>query len=144
VENYVFPRKTRPLPRWLNEGLAQVFESGRLEGELLRIDAPQRSLLAQLKADLAGPGRLRLADLLKAPETTFNLTHDGPRGSPRHYLYAWGLAYHLTFAERKLGTKALDAYVDSWQADPLRAFEDLVGMKLEAYEKRWRAEMLRE
>jgi hypothetical protein len=144
VENYVFPRRGHPLPRWLNEGLAQVFESGRLEGDLLRIDAPQRAMLTQFKADLAGPGRLRLADLLTAPDSTYNLTHEGPRGSPRHYLYAWALAYHLTFAERKLGTKALDTYVNTWQDDPLKAFEQLVGRKLDDYERQWRTEMVRE
>ena len=43
------------MPPWLNEGLAVIFEGGLLEGNTLRVDAPNPVALKKLKADLAGP-----------------------------------------------------------------------------------------
>ena len=37
LETHVYPHNRCDFPRWLNEGLAQVFESGRLEAGSLRI-----------------------------------------------------------------------------------------------------------
>ena len=46
----VYNPATHDVPRWLNEGLAQVFEGGQLESGSLRIDAPDR-----VKLELQGP-----------------------------------------------------------------------------------------
>ena len=40
LENFVYPRLSSEVPRWLNEGLAQTFEAGLLDGDSLRVDAP--------------------------------------------------------------------------------------------------------
>jgi hypothetical protein len=42
LENYVFPQRDHDVPRWLNEGLAQIFETGQLEAGTLRLDAAKR------------------------------------------------------------------------------------------------------
>jgi hypothetical protein len=139
---FVYPPDRHHVPRWLNEGLAQVFETGQLDGDSLRIDAPDRDRLKQLQADLAEQP-LTLAQLRGAEEHEFLGPHGDSR-SQRHYLYAWGLAYHLAFEARLLGTPRLDAYVDpaAEELDPLVRFEKLVGQPLPEFERSWRAAML--
>ena len=55
LQNSVYPRRQYEVPLWLNEGLAVIFEGGLLEGNTLRVDAPNAAALKKLKADLAGP-----------------------------------------------------------------------------------------
>ncbi len=112
LENFVYPRSSSEVPRWLNEGLAETFEAGLLDGDSLRIDAPGARILARLKSDLAGPDPLPLAELLTADADQFISTHRGDAAqSSRLYLYSWGLAYFLAFEQPLLGTKELERYV---------------------------------
>ncbi len=138
---FVFPPGSRHVPRWLNEGLAQVFECGQLDGDSLRLDAADRQRLAQLQADLAG-SPLPLAQLLTAQEREFLGPHGG-QTPQRHYLYAWGLAHHLTFHENLLAGPMLSEYVGttSQQMDPVARFEKLVGRPLAEFESAWRKAM---
>lgn len=141
LDRFVYPHDQHHVPRWLNEGLAQVFESGQLEGDSLRIDAPDRDRLTRLQQDLAAEP-LPLAQLLTAQEREFLGSHEGS-SSQRHYLYAWGLAYHLAFQENLLGTGRLDQYVSpvAQKLSPLARFESLVKQPLPKFEQRWREAM---
>jgi hypothetical protein len=136
LENHVYPRDRFRVPLWLNEGLAQVFESPSPEPELLRIDAPNAEMLKRLKKDLAGPAPLLLAELLAADQAAFL---DAERGG-RLYLYAWGLAYYLCFERGLLGSPTLDAYVsaDARPGPAVERFERLVGAPLGEFEPQWR------
>jgi hypothetical protein len=145
LENFVFPQADYDVPRWLNEGLAQVFEDGLLEAGALRLDGPNAKRLAALQDDLRGPQALRLYDLLSASPQKFLVAHAEPDdAAQRYYLYAWGLAYHLAFRSGVLETGALQQYVQSGgsQTDAVARFERLVGMPLDQFERRWRQEML--
>jgi hypothetical protein len=142
LENFVYPSDEGPMPRWLNEGLAQVFETAQLDGDVLRIDAPHRETLFALQTDLAGEP-LPLAELLSARESEFLVSH--ARGaSRRHYLYSWGLAYYLAFHQNRLGSASLGKYLGPTEiaTSSLTRFEQLVGMTLPEFEKRWRTDML--
>lgn len=141
LDTYVYPHDRHHVPRWLNEGLAQVFETGQLDGDSLRIDAPDRQRLERLQEDLAAQP-LRLAQLLTAQEREFLGPH-GDTSSQRHYLYAWGVAYYLAFQENLLATKRLDEYVApaAEQLDPIARFERLANQPLPQFEERWRAAM---
>lgn len=141
-DTFIYPQDKHHVPRWLNEGLAQVFETGQLDGDSLRIDAPDRERLARLKADLASQS-LPLAEVLHAQEREFLGPH-GNASSQRHYLYAWGLAYYLAFDEGLLGTSRLDEYVASSaeELDPIVRFERLVGQTLSDFERQWRGAMV--
>lgn len=138
LDTFVYPHDQHDVPRWLNEGLAQVFETAQLDGDSLRIDAPDRQRLARLQADLSQQP-LPLAQLLMAEEREFLGPH-GDAESQRHYLYAWGLAWHLAFHENLLSSQRLDEYVSLAQrdADPIRRFERLTGQPLAQFERRWR------
>ncbi len=146
LENYVYPQRNHDVPRWLNEGLAQIFETGQLEAGTLRLDAPHAERLKLLQADLRSAKPLSLADVLNADGREFLVFHlGGTAASQRYYLYSWGLAWYLAFRQPILETAALDRYVDPAAARtaPIARFEQLVGMPLEQFQSRWRAEMLR-
>jgi len=145
LENFVYPQDKFDVPRWLNEGLAQIFDEGLLELGTLRLDAPSARRLAALQADLRAVPRLSLAELLTADARSFLVAHPTDvQVSERNYLYSWGLAYYLAVHEPALETALLNHYVDRRQAtvNPIVRFEALVGMPLDEFEQKWRAEML--
>jgi len=146
LDDFVYPHREYDVPAWLNEGLAMVFEVGLPEGGSLRLDAPNASALATLKADLAGPQPLALEQVLAADSRQFLVVSAAAsQESQRYYAYAWGLVYYLTFQQRLLGSAALDRYVSpsAKTLSPRERFERLVGQPLEDFDKRWRDSMRR-
>jgi regulator of replication initiation timing len=142
LRNNVYPRQKYDVPPWLNEGLAVIFEGGQLEGNTLRVDAPNPLALKKLKADLAGPSPLTLRELLAAGESQFLLTAAVPPAAvDRYYVHAWGVAYYLTFEKHLLGGPALEKYLQAGNArlDPVQRFVQLIGMPLDRFEREWRA-----
>jgi len=136
LENYVFPHDRHHVPRWLNEGLAVMFEEGLLESGTLRVDAPNREALGRLQADLGSDQPLSLNELLAADQGEFLFDH----GADRFYDYSWGLAYYLTFEKGLLAGAALQQYVEFASEDtpPVERFEKLSGMPLAEFELIWR------
>jgi hypothetical protein len=142
LQNSVYPRQKYDVPPWLNEGLAVIFEGGLLEGNTLRVDAPNPAALKKLKADLAGPAPMKLQKLLGADEGQFLLAADiRPAAVDRYYFYAWGLAYYLTFEKRLLGSPALEKYLQPGNArlDQAQRFQHLIGVPLGQFDNEWRA-----
>jgi hypothetical protein len=144
VENYVFRHgdAKHQLPRWLNEGLAQVFEAAIFEADTMRLDAPQPKTLALLQADLREQAPLRLADLLAAGEEPFVASHESDRrAAKRHYLYAWGFAYYLVFGPARLDATKLEQLADR-SATSAKHLEAILGKPLDEIEQEWRKSML--
>jgi len=145
LENFVFPAADFDVPRWLNEGLAQVFEEGILEVGTLRLDIPSQTRLQALQKDLREQDRLPLAELLNSEPRRFLVAHeDQALASERLYLYSWGLAHFLVIREPVLQGKVLTKYVEKSQTtpSPQQRFEEMVGQPLDDFEKKWRAAML--
>ncbi|MCE9557146.1 MAG: hypothetical protein K8T91_27680 [Planctomycetes bacterium] len=145
LDNYVFDPQDYEVPRWLNEGWAQIFEAGLLDVNTLRIDAPRADLLSGLAADLRGESPLRLADVLMTPTTDYVSDHQAATANvARLYRASWGLAWYLTFERQLLGTPEMEGYLrrDGGEKRPIERFEKLVGQKLPAFEAQWRERML--
>ena len=132
------------LPRWLNEGLAQIFETAVVEAGELRVGHADEDRLARVRALLAetAPGGLvPVADLLRADEASFLAAHAGDRGpADRAYLTSWAVAFHLTFDRHAVGTPKFEAFLREVNAggNPVAAFEALVGRSVPDYERELR------
>ncbi len=109
--NFVYPPAEGEVPRWLNEGLAQIFETAIFEVGELRIGHADEERLRAVRRALSKNTLLPLSDLLRSRSKQFLIAHDGDRQvSDRHYLASWALAFYLTFECKVLGTPALDRY----------------------------------
>jgi hypothetical protein len=135
---FVYQPGEAAVPRWLNEGLAQIFETAIVEVGEMRVGYPdperRKAVLKALKEDTLLP----LDDLLRAGPKQFQVAHGGNRQvSDRHYLASWALAFYLTFDQKVLGTPALDEYVRSLRhgTDVAEAFQALVHRPLPELEK---------
>jgi hypothetical protein len=140
---------TGELPRWLNEGLAQIFETAVVEAGELRADHPDPDRLQRVKDWLKrknGGALVPLGDLLATGRDAFLATHaDQKLASDRAYLTCWALAHYLTFDRRLIGTDAFNKYLIALNGDgdPKQAFGALVGKDLAAFEKDWHAYLTR-
>jgi hypothetical protein len=137
----VYPPPGPEPPRWLNEGLAQIFETAIVEAGELRLGHPDADRLAKAKAAVRQNQLVPIEQLLGAEAKQFQAAHAGDRSvTGQYYLTAWVAAFHLAFERRLLGTTALDAYVRAQAADsdPRAAFEALVGCPLGQYEQELR------
>jgi hypothetical protein len=136
--NFLYPPRDGEVPRWLNEGLAQIFETAIFEVGELRIDHADEERVIAVRRALRHDTLLSLADLLRSGPKQFQVAHDGDKQvSDRYYLASWALAYYLTFDRKLLGTPALDGYVRDLKhgRDPLDAFAKLTGQPLPKFER---------
>ncbi len=134
----VFGEGKVAVPPWLDEGLAQVFETAPVEGGEVRLGAADPARLARVQASLRKNDFLPLATLLKAGPRQFQVAHAQERQvSDRTYLASWALAFYFTFEQPVLGTADLDEYLKALArgTDPLEAFRGLAGRPLSAFEK---------
>jgi hypothetical protein len=135
VANFAYPAATGELPRWLNEGLAQIFETAILEAGELRVGHADPDRLARAQSLRKASGLVPLTELLKSGKESFVALHsDQKAAADRTYLTSWLVAFHLTFAMRVLGTERFDTYISAAGRDPVGAFEALVGRDAAGYE----------
>jgi hypothetical protein len=140
LASFVYPPRAGEPARWLNEGLAQIFETALVEAGELRIGHADAMRLERAKSAMKKNELVPMADLLRSGPRQFMLVHIGDRQvSDRHYLTSWALASYLTFERRLLGSAALDRFVQSPAgSDPRAAFEEMVGQPLPQFEAEFR------
>ena len=145
---------TGELPRWLNEGLAQIFETAVLEaGELqvghadaVRLEKVQQLLAGKPLAPGTPVGLVPMAELLRAGKDAFLTAHSDDRAaSNRVYLTSWAATFYLTFEKRRIGSKAFDTYLIDVNGggNPVSAFETLIGEDLPTFEANLREYLTR-
>lgn len=162
LSNWVYDRQNRPLPRWLNEGLAQVFETGLIEAGEIRADWPDPTRLSGVR-QLIRDGRFPpLRKILADSPDHFLVRHTPSRdktsvkspdtpdreASREAYLASWILTYHLTFGLKKIPGPEFDHYLESLVSSPgspqdpprgrpdnVAAFETWTGMEMDKFEK---------
>jgi hypothetical protein len=142
LAQFVYPPADGELPRWLNEGMAQVFEHAILEGDELRVGRIDKDLLARAQRALEKGELVNLADLLKSGPKQFLVAHaTDQQDSDRYYLTSWAVTHYLLLDRRLLGTKAMDTYVHNLhnKTDAPEAFRELVDQPLPKFEKEYKA-----
>jgi Protein of unknown function (DUF1570) len=145
VGQFVYPSAAKDgakppgeLPRWLNEGMAQAFETAVFEAGELRVGHADRARLEKAQDSLARKDFPLLKDVLTAGPKVFVVTHAGQRPeADRAYVATWALASYLMFDRRVLGTAGLDDFVKAVSngEDARAAFEKLVGQPADEFEK---------
>lgn len=144
LANFAFPPSRGEVPRWLNEGLAQVFEEAYADGEL-QVGRVEAARLEKAQTSELLP----LADLVRSTPAQFVVAHGQDRQTAdRHYLTSWALAHYLMFGKRVVGTPALEDYLTALNgradaksgarergADPAEALTRLAGRPLPDLEK---------
>jgi hypothetical protein len=146
LAGFVYPPPRPEPPRWLNEGLAQIFETAVVEAGELRVGHADRDRLARAQAAARKGGLVRLARLLRSGPRDFLAAHAADRAAAdASYLTSWALAFHLAFERRLLGSRALDDYLAALARgdDPEGAFAALVGQPLPAFEAAFLQYLLR-
>ena len=142
LANFVYPPTEAAVPRWLNEGLAQIFETAVVEAGELRVGHADADRLAQFRDTARKDDWLPLVDILRAGPKQFIVAHASDKQvSNGYYLHSWALAFYLTFDRKLLGTPALDRYVRALKhgSDPAEAFRNLVREPLPAFETKFHA-----
>src|SRR5262249_36783835 len=141
LANFVYPPDEAEVPRWLNEGLAQIFETAIVEAGELRVGHADTERLKRVQDHMRKEEFLPLVDLLRASSKQFLVNHaTDQQVSDHYYLSAWALAFYLTFDRQLLGTTALDRYVHALKqgTEPQEAFCLLTGKPLSQFEQEFR------
>jgi hypothetical protein len=147
LDNFVYPAQTATVPCWLNEGLAQVFETAQIDANELRVGQVDKERLLRVQALLRAQGLVALEKLLPATPKEFLVRHASDHQlSDSYYLSSWALAFYLLVDRKVLGNpKKLDLYINSLKRgdNPLVAFGTLVGKPLPEFQKDFRDYLLR-
>ncbi len=131
---------TGHLPSWLDEGLAQVIETAPLDAGELRLDAPDPDRLARVKQAIAAGGLIPVAEIVSAKQDAFLGGHSGNEAAA--YLAAWALSFDLAVLRPVLTADKIVALSTAGEKNPIAAFEALVGMPIDHYDRQWRQRML--
>jgi hypothetical protein len=133
LANYVYDPSETAMPHWLNEGLAQIFETAVVEGDELVISCPAPNRPRQFREGWRNHALPDLEALLLSGPKEFQVSHSSDQHvSDKYYLTSWAVAYYLTLGCKKLGTPAMDHYVVSLKngTNPVEAFKTLVDQSL--------------
>jgi hypothetical protein len=131
-------------PHWLHEGMACYFERSVVEGGELVYGSLHPGFVRVLREKLPRAGLPRLEDVLKGGGDLFHVTNASKEQEERstaNYAYCWLLGH--TYAE-KLSADRTPAYVKEifGGADPVKAFEKLVGKGVREVEAELRNRIL--
>lgn len=145
LDQWVYPTERYQVPRWLNEGLAQLFENAFVEIDELRIGRIDEKRLAAIQDEVRQGRFMTIRELIQSPTQQFMVRHGSDSfEASRHYQASWALAHFLALELKLLTSPAMVKYVTlPVESDEIKRFEQLVGMPLAECEDKWKAYLLR-
>jgi hypothetical protein len=138
LANFVYRSNEAEIPRWLNEGLAQIFETAIVEAGELRVGHADRIRLSEAQKCLKDGKLVSIRELLHSGPNAFVVGHANDQAtSDRYYLTSWAVAFYLTFGLDKLHSPEMTRYARQLKQgmDPTSAFVELVGRSPEDFEQ---------
>ncbi len=138
VDNFLFDdRRAKLVPRWMHEGLAQYFETARVEGGNMILGQVDRRRMAMLRV-WGKDGSLKpISRMLGAGAEGF-IVHDisNLENSTRHYLQSWLMVYWLG-ENKRIKKEYLQNFMDALAANKtaLEALPLLSGLPNEQFQK---------
>lgn len=146
VAAFVYPPGGAELPLWLNEGLAQNFETAMIEAGELRFDHADLRRLTKVKELLRKKSLPSMLELLRSGPQQFQPVHPIDCDDTNAiYLAAWGLARYVTMERGYLGTPSFVRYLAELREgrEPVAAFIALLDGDLQAFEDEFHRYLLR-
>jgi hypothetical protein len=146
LANFVYQPEKTAVPRWLNEGLAQIFETAIFEAGEVRVGHVDKDRFTAIKEAVSKKQLLDVPVVLKSQPKDFLVAHAAQKQvSDQYYLNSWALAYYLTFERRLLGTRELDQYVKDLKrgVNETEAFQTLVNRPIGRFEREYQAYLTR-
>ena len=140
LDSFVYASQDTSVPRWLNEGLAQIFETALVETGELRVGHVDARRLGAVQDALRKKQFPSLEQILASEPKDFTVAHlSESLRSDRYFQSSWALAFYLNFERKLLGREALDRYVQALTrgTDRSEAFRTLVGQPLPEFEKQF-------
>jgi hypothetical protein len=139
LDNWVYPSSTYSVPRWLGEGLAQLFENAFVEIGELRVGRINDKRLQEIQDEVRRGRFISLREILLSPPQQFFVRHTlDAFESDRHYAAAWALAHYLKFGLNLLETERFKDYVTKVpNRDELKAFETLTQQPIDEFVNKW-------
>lgn len=131
ADSFVYPPTDAPLPRWLHEGLAQVFESAIIEAGELRVGHAEPGKLLRAKELARKKALIPVGELVASRGDRFATENSAQSPeSDRYYLTAWVYAHWLVFDRRATDGTAFTTYLSELKLgrDPLESFGHLAGV----------------
>jgi hypothetical protein len=145
LDNWVYPSLTYFVPRWLGEGLAQLYENAFVEIGQLRVGRINEKRLQEIQDEVRRGRFISLREILISPPQQFFVRHTlDAFESDRQYAAAWALAHYLTFGLKLLETERFTDYVTKVpNRDEVKAFETLTGQTVDEFVINWHNYLLR-
>jgi hypothetical protein len=133
------------LPIWLNEGLAQYFESGVIVGQELRTGITDSFALHAVQAAIREGRVLPFREILTDTPTIWSRRlASEPERARLVYAQSWSMAYFLVHGSEGRYRPRLDDYLRRLNGGsrPGEAFVAAFGSDVDAFERAWRHEVL--
>ena len=128
----------RPIPPWVNEGLAEYFGEGIWTGDGFVVGMVENERLGRIKAQIKSGRMLKLADLLNMNGETWNAQMSG-----RNYDQAWSLIHFLIHGEDHKYHRAFANFLSDlgagrqWEAAFVNRFGRDVSKMQKGYNEWW-------
>jgi hypothetical protein len=155
LDLYLFPNAHQSIPRWLNEGLAQIFETAIVETGDIRIGHIDAERLNKVQTLIRQGEMPSWRSVLESQDRVFQVNHRTESyASDRYFLASWAVTYYLLFGPHRRPEKSADPLPAGAtltqllerlvnKESPVQTVESYTGKPLDVLERDWQIYFLR-